>query len=666
MSTPDFFDPDAFLARWTDELTEAQQRLADDFLAGRVPRYALGRNEVSLLLAGSIPLDGILDDYAEGGSWEGLPLLKEGDLAADGIIINTVLMARPVSASRRLHALSGVRVLEYADLLRASPGRFPLPQFVAESRSALRTQGADFLRLHGLFEDAASRQTFEDAFRYRLTADPKFMRGYAFRVDAQYFEDFCPVPPGAVFIDAGGYHGETSIEFARRYPQYGQIHVFEPAPANLARCTTALQGERDIVLHPVGLSDSTETLRFAADAGSASKISDEGSETIEVAKLDERVAERVDFVKMDLEGWELRALMGAREAIARHHPVLAISAYHHPLDFVRIHAWVTAQRDDYDVFLRHYTEGWIETVLYFIPRGKGGAAARSRAVLGDFSVAELHAEICRRKGEEVDFGQGRLAVSADLGGAIYHTDGAWMDFNDGLYDEIRTALDPALIVDIGANMGFTSVCYGTHFPGARIIAVEPNPALSALYHRNMRLNRIENYELLVKSAGDANTPLAFSCPAGFSVDAKVADPQAATAPPAFQADQITLDQLLEDVADETAVFIKVDAQGYDFNIMRGGGAFFSRNRRHLVRIEFAPAWLEQQGADSEAFLVWMTERFSVAELPPATFGRQHLGEVFTHALRPQDAAAFVSYTKARSRHGRGHVDLLLKPRAMVL
>ena len=71
---------------------------------------------------------------------------------------------------------------------------------------------------------------------------------------------------------------------------------------------------------------------------------------------------------MDLEGWELKALAGAKKHILEDHPKLAIAVYHHPSDFWRVFEFVISLRQDYKIFLRHYTESWTETIMYFVPK----------------------------------------------------------------------------------------------------------------------------------------------------------------------------------------------------------------------------------------------------------------------------------------------------------
>ncbi|WP_425281358.1 FkbM family methyltransferase [Pectobacterium odoriferum] len=71
---------------------------------------------------------------------------------------------------------------------------------------------------------------------------------------------------------------------------------------------------------------------------------------------------------MDIEGYEINALKGAKETILRFHPKLAICAYHKVDDFFTIPELVLSYRNDYKVYMRHYTEGLLETVYYFIPK----------------------------------------------------------------------------------------------------------------------------------------------------------------------------------------------------------------------------------------------------------------------------------------------------------
>ena len=70
---------------------------------------------------------------------------------------------------------------------------------------------------------------------------------------------------------------------------------------------------------------------------------------------------------MDIEGSEQEALLGAKETILSSHPTLAISVYHKPEDLRKITTIVLGIRSDYKLYLRHYTEGTDETVMFFVP-----------------------------------------------------------------------------------------------------------------------------------------------------------------------------------------------------------------------------------------------------------------------------------------------------------
>ena len=75
---------------------------------------------------------------------------------------------------------------------------------------------------------------------------------------------------------------------------------------------------------------------------------------------------RPTFIKMDIEGSELRALKGAEQSIHKYRPKLAISIYHRPEDIFTLPDLLLSYHPDYKFYLRHYSLGYFDTVLYAI------------------------------------------------------------------------------------------------------------------------------------------------------------------------------------------------------------------------------------------------------------------------------------------------------------
>ena len=63
---------------------------------------------------------------------------------------------------------------------------------------------------------------------------------------------------------------------------------------------------------------------------------------------------------------ELHAIEGASSKIQNEHPKLAIACYHKASHFWEILHKILNLNKNYKVYLRHYTQGWSETIIYFI------------------------------------------------------------------------------------------------------------------------------------------------------------------------------------------------------------------------------------------------------------------------------------------------------------
>ena len=155
----------------------------------------------------------------------------------------------------------------------------------------------------------------------------------------QYQDEGFRVQPGDVVIDAGGFIGDTAALFCSKTGGDCQVHAFELLDESIAlfRYNNELNGISDrVVLNKLALSDHSNgslVIKQARLQGATSVQSGDGpGERIPTITLDDYVArhalERVDLIKMDIEGSEIPALQGALQTIRRFRPKLALCLYH--------------------------------------------------------------------------------------------------------------------------------------------------------------------------------------------------------------------------------------------------------------------------------------------------------------------------------------------------
>ncbi len=126
--------------------------------------------------------------------------------------------------------------------------------------------------------------------------------------------------PGAVVVDAGANIGIYSQFLSRHVGATGVVHSFEPSPENFERLRSATRRLSNVRLSQsaVGehsgnselyLSDKLNVDHRAYMAGGDSRR----TIPIEMVTLDDyfKPGERVDLIKMDIQGYELHALQGA-------------------------------------------------------------------------------------------------------------------------------------------------------------------------------------------------------------------------------------------------------------------------------------------------------------------------------------------------------------------
>ncbi|MBO5424206.1 MAG: FkbM family methyltransferase [Lachnospiraceae bacterium] len=192
---------------------------------------------------------------------------------------------------------------------------------------------------------------------------------------SQYFDFFVP-GEDETFVDCGCFDGGSAFRFAGwcGAKGYKKIISFEPDSNSYLKCKDILSVLGKCEVYPYGLSDKNEKVYFISNGNedariiSEDQINDENADciqTIETVVLDEFLKnEKVTFIKMDIEGAEYDALVGASNIIREQKPKLAISVYHNWEHIINIPELLKKLNPDYKFYIRQYSLLSNETILY--------------------------------------------------------------------------------------------------------------------------------------------------------------------------------------------------------------------------------------------------------------------------------------------------------------
>ncbi|MBT3033378.1 MAG: FkbM family methyltransferase [Candidatus Thiodiazotropha sp. (ex Lucina pensylvanica)] len=341
----------------------------EDFVNTRSEdRFVFGINEYAEKIAQVIEIAGFIDDFTDNQSFMGKPVIKSKSIPRHAMVVSS-LLGRPLTARALLNSV-GVRNIDFFSFYTIS-GLISHPvRFWGDGKSDIEEYLSEYKKIFETLADQESKDTFKKIVNFRFTSNIDYLNGFCDRQKEQYFEPFLHLSnKNEVFVDVGGFEGETTQEFIRRCPEYKEIYIIEPDNINIQTAKLELKIRDNIHYLQYGASNRVGKARFNS-SGSISSIKKDGDHDIQINTIDNLINSHVSYIKMDIEGIELDAIDGAVETISEFHPSMAIAVYHHPSDLRTIPSRILEIRDDYKIFMRHYTEGVVETIMYFVPHGK--------------------------------------------------------------------------------------------------------------------------------------------------------------------------------------------------------------------------------------------------------------------------------------------------------
>ncbi len=341
--------------------------------------YGAGAFGAIFLQALKEEVDFFIDDFSQEKEYQKLPIKRTDELKKDTQIFISILQ-HSQKIYTQMKSEGFTHVFNFSDSVLHMPS---ILQKTAQTNYLWLVEDTPrmiheekLLEVKNLLYDEKSRRLLQQMMQLRKTLDVKY---YIQPEGTEYFPKDVPILKNLEhinFIDCGAYTGDTIEELVKQTNNINSTLSFEPDAHNLSKLQKQLEKLKkqspisDFFIYPAGVYSSNSVLKFANNGIDSSASFDSSSDTeVPVVTLDTVILNSSpDFIKMDIEGAEKEALMGATKTIQKYKPNLAICLYHRPEDLWELPLLIKQIEPSYDMYIRVHEDMCLSTVLYCISK----------------------------------------------------------------------------------------------------------------------------------------------------------------------------------------------------------------------------------------------------------------------------------------------------------
>lgn len=309
----------------------------------------------------NIPLADIFasDEFVRGHSFNGIRVKKYSEIESlyDDFFVLIGFAVNYDSMISRLFEISESHETAAPDVPLFGQGVFDV-DFVEKNAEKID-------KVYSLLADEWSKKVYANIINYKISGNIEYLRDITTDREADLSTVF-EFSDEEDYLDLGAYDGDTIKEFSRlTNGKFRSITALEPDNKNFKKLILATETDERITCVQKAVWDSDTILRFNNRAGRNSALNDVGRVEIEATSVDNLSPDGFSFIKMDVEGAEKQALLGAKRTIAERKPKLFISAYHRNEDIFELPLLVLSLRDDYRIYFRKhpYIPAWEINIL---------------------------------------------------------------------------------------------------------------------------------------------------------------------------------------------------------------------------------------------------------------------------------------------------------------
>lgn len=213
--------------------------------------------------------------------------------------------------------------------------------------------------LYEHLEDNRSKKILNGIVRYWFEFNVNKLHSFSETVFEDYYDlDILECGKEDVLVDLGAYTGDSVCDYIKVYGAYKRIYAYEITPSTYQSLVRNVSQYPNVITMRKGVGSSKGEMFVEGESnGAGNRLQNTGDVEVEVVTLDEDIKEPITVIKMDIEGAEKDAILGASEHIRTEKPKLLVSTYHLPNDIFEIPYLINSIRADYKFYMRFNGRG---------------------------------------------------------------------------------------------------------------------------------------------------------------------------------------------------------------------------------------------------------------------------------------------------------------------
>ena len=293
-----------------------------------------------------IPVLGVTasDAFVRGQSFRGFTVKKLSDFDGDFIIAVAFASCIP-DVMEHIYSLSE----RYKMLVPCVPvvgNEIINRDFVLKYRDKIE-------QAYNLF-DGESKRIFAGCLKFMIGGELEDLKSVTTE-KSEVFSKVLQLTVNEHYLDLGAYRGDTIDELLHYTSgSYSSVIALEPDRKTFRKLCEHIEGMANVTAYQKAIYSFSGTASFNSAAGRQSSIGDSGAE-VETVTVDELCDGReITYIKMDVEGAETDAILGAKQTLSEKKPKLNIALYHKFTDIFEIPLLIHSINPDYRFHIRRH------------------------------------------------------------------------------------------------------------------------------------------------------------------------------------------------------------------------------------------------------------------------------------------------------------------------